>query len=161
MGEALVSFGKYTLVAASSLLAACGHYARPPYETPMSVPRAKITVDQTAGEKWVCIDKMQRTIRSEKGGYGVIPAGRRITVGSAFTSGDERRIFGCNPRLSFIPAEGETYHLEFAIEGKTCFLSVFREESGRRTGVALEPSMAQGDPACEINTAPTQVRSMY
>ena len=96
---------------------------------------------QGLGHKWACIDGRRHRLAPNESKYAEIPAGKRLTIGVSFVnySGGSFSI-SCNPRSSFVPQTGERYFVDFDIEGERCYAIVFKEDPGKRTGLALDPS---------------------
>lgn len=71
-------------------------------------------------------------------GYGLIPAGKRITVEGSYS--DDRR--SCSAYISFIPVAGMSYYPDFERAGGRCRILIHREDESQKTGFAFEPSLA-------------------
>lgn len=57
---------------------------------------------------------------------------------------DGRYNLSCDPRSSFIPAQGTDYYLDFESEDESCTAFVYRESSTKPAGVDFEPSFEGG-----------------
>lgn len=76
-----------------------------------------------------------------------VPAGRRISISVPFFHSDINKAYSCEPRLSFVPKEGETYILNNFTKNDKCYLEVVLIDQTTETGVALESSV--GPAVCE------------
>ncbi|CAN7338980.1 hypothetical protein LJR118_004361 [Acidovorax sp. LjRoot118] len=76
-----------------------------------------------------------------------IPAASRVTVGAHLVSDGYQVVHYCRPFLSFEPKLGQMYFMNSALSGDgRCGVELVREDRASKTGLAVEPSVAQ--PVC-------------
>jgi hypothetical protein len=129
----------FRVLPVAAVLSACG--VLPTYQQPPEAPAARLNTS-SAGNKWICVDSKPHRLASGPDGYAVLPAGRRVTVGSNYYNS----VYGgtttsCNPRLSFVPLAGQSYFMDFEIEDGRCNIVTYKEVKTNRIGLELDPTM--------------------
>jgi hypothetical protein len=109
------------------------------YSQPAGAPAARLNLKGSQGVKWVCVAGQRQNLQADSTGYADIPAGQRVTIGSAYYN----YVYGgvstsCNPRSSIIPEAGQRYYIDFEIEAERCTAFIFKEDPAHRTGLALD-----------------------
>lgn len=76
----------------------------------------------------------------------IVPAGQRLTIGAHLISSGYPATYVCRPFLSFIPAPGQIYVMNSALDGYgRCIVELVRADPSSKTGLAIEPSVAKAE----------------
>ncbi|MFN3581822.1 MAG: hypothetical protein ACK4VV_15280 [Pseudomonas sp.] len=113
------------------------------YDIQPQGPTAQIDLSSLP-DPWICIHSTRLSVKSPKAGLVTIPAGSRITVGSIFTWQGYNVTYSCDPSMSFIPVEGESYYVHGEIIAEACSTQVFVKSDKNRVGLDLVETIARG-----------------
>lgn len=117
------------------------------YAMPPGSPAATLEV-QKGAVAWICADTPPQRLQRGKDGLAQIPADRRVTLGINFAASDGYMNYSCAPSSSIVPKPGASYLQDFQVEGEKCTALVYLKTDDKRVGLAFDPSMQPGGPAC-------------
>lgn len=135
----MLLFHRLSIVFVLALLSGCVAL----YQPPQGANTAKLNISHHAFPRspisaQICVNNTPQRLEKDSSGYATIAAGQRVTIIVPWSMSGGNVIVSCAPRQSFIPVAGERYYIDFSLENRTCYMSIFKENPSKRTGLELE-----------------------